>query len=494
CHSRKTTMAMCLVCIFVTASVLIVGTQACQVSVDRGTVRAHFETVKTRSNPTGKSIKIYYNIPYAAPPVGHLRFKPPQPISGFFRLTSNASKIVSCYQHTHILGRTADEAIWGNPQGRETPSEDCLYLNIWTPVGAYSGSVNYRLNAFGFLYLGIDGAQGNMGLLDQQFAINWVYRNIHKFGGDPSKITLFGTDSGAACVGLHLFSAESRKYVKRAILQSGSPLAPWALSTTDEAKKDAMWVAERTGCNRTLGNLQATLACLRAVSAADILKAVNYRTFQFAPVVDGRFLQEHPETTMNRVWLPYSLPDIIIGHNANEGATLLPSRHPILNLYNQPEFPRPYFRREDVMGWAVLEMGMDDDKANLFVNRFTPYTSFDTRYSHYCVLLSHMTNMEVVAVFGTPHAHSVDHRTLSLVYGHPHNNYTDTDRAVSTSMMKMWASFATSGTPGDWRWRPLMVSRYSRAFRFDISSRSQTNWWTWASLFRYGHGCDLIPK
>lgn len=96
-------------------------------------------------------------------------------------------------------------------------------------------SMQYRVASMGFLYLGTPDAPGNAGLFDQNLALRWVRDNIHHFGGDPKQVTLFGESAGAVSVSLHLLSALSRDLFQRAILESGSPTAPWAIISRDEA-------------------------------------------------------------------------------------------------------------------------------------------------------------------------------------------------------------------------------------------------------------------
>ncbi|RCN49662.1 Carboxylesterase [Ancylostoma caninum] len=156
-------------------------------------------------------------------------------------------------------------------------SEDCLYMNIFVPgkidptkrlavmVWVYGGgfwsgtstldvydgrilpveeniilvSMNYRVSMLGFLYLGRPEAPGNMGLWDQQLALKWVHKNIDVFGGDPSRIVLFGESAGAASVNMHMLSARSTPYFQmnfqRAIIQSGAATAPWSIEPRDVA-------------------------------------------------------------------------------------------------------------------------------------------------------------------------------------------------------------------------------------------------------------------
>ncbi|XP_026480237.1 venom carboxylesterase-6-like [Ctenocephalides felis] len=196
----------------------------------------------------------YLGIPYAEPPIGPLRFQSPKPISnpktGFVQARTLGDK---CFQESLIYSYAG--------------SEDCLYLNIFTPEtvnsanntkypvmfwihgGAFnqgSGSynffgpdyliregiilvtINYRLGVFGFLSAPEWDIHGNMGLKDQRLALKWVYDNIEKFGGDKDKITIAGESAGAASVHFLMMDNSTRKYYQRAILQSGTLLNPTA--------------------------------------------------------------------------------------------------------------------------------------------------------------------------------------------------------------------------------------------------------------------------
>ncbi|NWI68804.1 ACES Acetylcholinesterase, partial [Todus mexicanus] len=202
----------------------------------------------------------FLGIPYAQPPLGPLRFRPPRhppaPWPGVLDATAHRH---ACYQAVDTMFPGFGGSEMWNPN-REM-SEDCLYLNVWTPAlgrgggvpvlvwiyggGFYSGaasldvydgrylaaaegvvvvSMNYRVGALGFLALpGHPEAPGNVGLLDQRLALRWVQSNIAAFGGDPAAVTIFGESAGAASVGLHLLAPASRGLFRRAVLQSGSP-------------------------------------------------------------------------------------------------------------------------------------------------------------------------------------------------------------------------------------------------------------------------------
>ncbi|XP_028149429.2 venom carboxylesterase-6 isoform X1 [Diabrotica virgifera virgifera] len=202
----------------------------------------------------GISFYAFQQIPFAQPPIGSLRFKAPvpaEPWSGILDATKNDRL---CFQQTNMLG----------PGITPLQNEDCLYLNVYTPMdpskngslpvmfyiygggfvnGAnnfdYNGphylmeydviivNVNYRVGPFGFLSTGDTVIPGNNGLKDQLLGLKWVQENIEYFGGDKTKVTIFGESAGAASVTYQLMSQKSKGLFRAAIAQSGSILSPW---------------------------------------------------------------------------------------------------------------------------------------------------------------------------------------------------------------------------------------------------------------------------
>ncbi len=258
---------------------------------------------------TGKLVTEFLGIPFAEPPIGRLRFRKPEPKRAW-RTPLNASSLsASCVQSSDkYFGDFYGANMWN----ANTPtSEDCLYLNVFVPghidanarlavlVWIYGGgfwsgtatldiydgkifaaeenviivSMNYRVSVLGFIYLGREDAPGNMGLWDQLMAIRWVRSNIDVFGGDADSITLFGESAGAASVSMHMLSAHSTPYFRRAIVQSGSATAPWAIESREVALPRPVAMYEAMRCDGTNGNMShrdpdswnfdAVIACLR---------------------------------------------------------------------------------------------------------------------------------------------------------------------------------------------------------------------------------------
>ncbi|KAJ2951246.1 hypothetical protein O0L34_g5647 [Tuta absoluta] len=216
-------------------------------------------------NEYGGKFFSFKGIPYAQPPIRDLRFKAPQPVQSWKGVRSAKKHGNVCYQHDVMFLKSGQEG-----------SEDCLYLNVYTPDlnpseplpvmffihggGFMSGSgnddvygpkylikhnvilvtINYRLDIFGFLCLDSPDIPGNAGMKDQVAALHWVKNNISNFGGNPENITIFGESAGGASVTLHLVSPMSKGLFKRAISQSGAATSHWVLSQEPRERAKAL--------------------------------------------------------------------------------------------------------------------------------------------------------------------------------------------------------------------------------------------------------------
>ena len=329
------------------------------------TVSADGETLQGVSLDTHPSVAVFKGIPYAAPPVGELRWRPPAPHSPRQGVQAATEFGPACIQHPdHVpdwyryLAETFDQDPGLVPE-LEPVSEDCLNLNVWTanldgdepwPVmvwihgGAntsgspselpYDGanmnqkgvvvvSFNYRLNVFGFLAHTALTAEsdhdssGNYALLDQIAALQWIQRHIAAFGGDPERVTIFGESAGATNVAYLMSSPLARGLFQRALMQSGG----YAVSEfRDLADQEAIG----EGLVATLGVAESedVLATLRAADAQDLLHAAleGYSSWSSEPNVDGWVLEEAPARVFE-AGRQAPVP-LLIGFNSDEWTTL----------------------------------------------------------------------------------------------------------------------------------------------------------------------------
>ncbi|XP_056298967.1 acetylcholinesterase [Pseudoliparis swirei] len=485
-------------------------------------------TVQTRAGrvrgirmpvPDRSYVTAFLGIPFGEPPVGKRRFRPAEPKRGWSGVYEANAYPNACYQFvdTSFPGFQGSE-MW-NPN-REM-NEDCLYLNVWVPSsprphsltvmvwiyggGFYSGSssldvydgrylahsetvivvsMNYRIGAFGFLALhGSSEAPGNVGLLDQRMALQWVQDNIHSFGGNPKQVTIFGESAGGASVGFHILSPDSRPTFTRAILQSGVPNCPWSSVSPAEARRRATLLGKLVGC--TGCNDTEMVDCLRGKSPQELIDqewqvlplSALFR-FSFVPVVDGDVLPDNPEAMLSSG--NFKDTQILLGVNQDEGSYFL--------LYGAPGFSKDnesLISREDFLEGVKLsvphanDIGLEAvvlqytdwmDENNGVKNRdamddvvgdhnvICPLAHFARSYAQHSALKANSQGAVFLYLF--------DHRASNLawpewmgvihgyeiefVFGLPLEkrlNYTLEEEKLSKRMMRFWANFARTGNP-----------------------------------------------
>ena len=306
------------------------------------------------------SITAYYGIPYAAPPVGKLRWHEPMPAANWEGVRDCARPSAKCPQLGVEPGGFFEREFY---PVKEAMSEDCLYLNIWTPAqsteeklpvifwvhggafmtgyghsahfdgehfarqGVILVTINYRLNVFGWMVdkeLSAEsehGVSGNYGLLDQIYALKWVRRNIANFGGDPDRITIAGQSAGAACVQALCSSPLCRGDFAGAIFQSGGGID----ALPDMDYPPLAEVEAQMDITKSLG--VANIAEARALPAEELLarwlKTMPSKLIWRTPVIDGYVL---PKKSAQIVYddeaahVPY-----LIGFTAKEGIVTTPT-------------------------------------------------------------------------------------------------------------------------------------------------------------------------
>ncbi|HKQ05160.1 MAG TPA: carboxylesterase family protein [Blastocatellia bacterium] len=309
-------------------------------------------------------VRIFRGIPFAQPPVGDLRWKEPQPVKDW-QGVRQADKFGPRCMQAPIFG---DMGFRSNGM-----SEDCLYLNVWTPattgkerlpvlVYFYGGgfvagdgseprydgesmaakgivaiTVNYRLGVFGFLAHpeltkeSPHHASGNYALLDQSAALRWVRQNVAAFGGDPRRVTIAGESAGSASVSAQMVSPLSKDLIAGAIGESGSIIA--TLPPVPLAQ------AEQTGEKFAVGLGATSLAALRAMSTQQVFEAATQGGFasvgRFPITLDGYFFSEAPAATF-AAGRQAKVP-LLVGWNSEEmtGAALLRGKEPTPENYQK---------------------------------------------------------------------------------------------------------------------------------------------------------------
>jgi para-nitrobenzyl esterase len=295
----------------------LLAQDAVQAETDKGTIEGAYDAAS--------GLQTFFGIPFAKPPVGDLRWRAPQPMAPWKGVWA-----------TQKFGpRAVQTAVFGDMHARSNGmSEDCLYLNVWTPAKGntkarlpvllyyygggfvagdgseprYDGAsmakkgivvvtVNYRLNIFGFFAhpdLSKEApykASGNYGLLDQNAGLLWVQKNIAAFGGDPKKITIAGESAGSISVSAHMASPLSREIIAGAIGESGAAINPTLAPVS-------LVEAEKTGLDFATTAGYKSIAELRALSTEQIMRIYNdSKRFGFPSVIDGYFYTKTlPET------------------------------------------------------------------------------------------------------------------------------------------------------------------------------------------------------
>lgn len=425
----------------------------------------------------------YLGVPFAAAPVAGLRWRPPQPVAPWQGVLETVHAGPACAQPLPPPGSFYQKEFFLTS---ERQSEDCLYLNLWTPartpdeklpvmVWFYGGgfvqgsgslpsfngealahrgvvvvTINYRLGPLGFLAAPAldeespDHVSGNYGLLDMIAALRWVHNNVGGFGGDPDNVTIFGQSAGAFGVNAMMVSPLARGLFRRAIVESypmfgiGGPT-----QTLAQAEDGGQRFAASVGA--------ASLADLRMVASTDLVRAMdgNAIAFGLRPNVDGHVL-------------PHDLPDVIAAHQANgtalmigsnydEGTELLPATTPEgLSALEQRRFGA------EADGIARLYSGADKESATAAQDRMLADYVFAASareaqafaepgkpaYVYRFTRLAPGSDPIKVGAF-----HSAE---LAYVFGTQASidrPWSDRDRALSDQIEQYWTNFAKTGDP-----------------------------------------------
>jgi para-nitrobenzyl esterase len=425
-------------------------------------------------------VNAYLGLPYAAPPVGDLRWKAPEP----------PVKWEGVRDATQYGARCFPKQVFSDMSFQDKgPSEDCLYLNVFAPAnakakdklpvmfwihgGGYSAgsaseprhngdflptkgvvlvTINYRLGVFGFLATAdlakeAGGATGNYGLLDMVAALRWVKANIAGFGGDTDNVTIFGESAGSFAVSTLMAAPLPRGLFQKAIGESGGAFSnvPSTITLEDREKGDAEWAA-------SLG--AATIAELRAMPAEAVLEASRKSGApRFSPVVDGRLLTEP-------VWQTYAegkqahVP-LLAGWNRDENNSLASG----MTVEKWKGFAARNFgdRAEEFL---TLYPGASDEQAarsaiDYGSDAFIAFSTWQWVEAHRKTGDSpiYRYHFELAAPPSTfhPEATAFHSDDIEYVFGtldtRPGSQWRPEDRKLSDEMMSYWTNFARSGDP-----------------------------------------------
>ena len=432
-------------------------------------------------------VRTFKGIPYAAPPVGPLRWKPPQP-----EVPWAGVRPASDYGPRAMQGRIYDDMIFHD----DGPSEDCLYLNLWMPakpvqarlpvmvwihgggfaagssseprqdggnlskLGVLVVSLNYRMGIFGFFAHpeltaeSGSGSSGNYGLMDQVAALEWVRRNIAAFGGDPDNVTLFGESAGSESACALMASPRARGLFQRAIGESGAFFAGREpLKSRVEAEKaDVKFAEEAFGT--------ASLEALRTKPAEEILAAALKKPHEtFRPIIDGSVLPEdcRPAFAAGR----QSRVPLLAGWNRDEDSyhSFFKDSEPTLGNYlarvrarfgaDAPEFLKLYPAENDATARRAAQDWASDEERDFGMWQWLEAHLITGGSPVYRYEFDQTLPLPADAPPGTEAAapHAADIEFVFRVLSSRNLPWRPQDHAVSELMAAYWTNFAKTGNP-----------------------------------------------
>jgi para-nitrobenzyl esterase len=468
---RKPLLAALLAVVFTVAFISVRAAPAPAIRVDTGLLAG-----VTHSN----GVTSYKGIPFAAPPVGNLRWQPPQPVAHWTGIRRADHFGASCIQD-----EPGERLPWTKQFMTQGPiSEDCLFLNVWTAaksskehrpvmvwiygggfsegsssVDVYDGaalakngvvlvSMNYRVGMLGFLaYPGLTQesphhSSGNYGLLDQIAALQWVRQNIAAFGGDPNRVTIFGQSAGAISVADLMESPLAKGLFARAIAESGPGLIPQRMlgsATLADREKAGLKYAESKGAH--------SLAELRALPASDFVPTGGPSG---GPVADGWVLP----LTGNQ---PSSEVPLIVGFVAEDitlgGAGFGPAPKPSVSSYQEnarkkygdraATYLKLYPASSDAEAAEMQKTsGRDQARVSLDLWAADQVKKSARVYTYY---FDRVLPWPAHPEFGAFHSSELPYVFENLeIFRRP---WTPLDGWVSAEISSYWTNFAANGSP-----------------------------------------------
>ncbi|XP_018594885.2 carboxylesterase 3 [Scleropages formosus] len=474
------------------------------VTLKKGTLHGEYVTVKG----TKQVVEQYLGIPFAQAPVGALRLSAPQPPLSWEGVRDATQQPPLCLQNTDIIADIAKSA----NMNFSIPhvSEDCLYLNVYTPsdrsadeklpvmvwihggglimggavlfdgspLAAYQNVVmiviQYRLGILGFFSTGDEHAKGNWGFLDQIAALQWVQENIESFGGDPKSVTIFGESAGGMSVSLLMISPLSAGLFHKAIAQSG--IANVEITSRHNSSVLAKKVGNLAGCdNNTSEHL---VQCLRERTEEDFLKVIRTLTSfqqQLIPglTVDGHFMKKPVgEIFRSKEFLKVPLLLGVTNHEcgwiickimAPPGWEKGMDKQTVLSTVNHT-FPTAAGASKLIADEYIRDAKTPEDVRDAFTEMIgdmlfiipTLRVAIYYRDAGLPVYLYEFQHVPLSQVGKRPSFVKADHADdIAYVFGAPFWNahveivgpFSEEEAELSKNMMAYWANFARTGSP-----------------------------------------------
>lgn len=428
-------------------------------------------------------VNAFLGVPYAAPPVGEYRWRPPQPLTPWagVRRTTRFGASAWQLQDAKGFGPWTPEYVVQNDV-----SEDCLYLNIWSPdvspearlpvlvwihggaffqgsgsVPIYNGrelashgvvvvTINYRLGVFGFLahpdlaQQGDEAPLGNFGLQDQIAALKWVQSNIAAFGGDPQAVTIAGQSAGAMSVHMLVASPLAKGLFHRAIAQSGPPTLV-QITSSRQAQADGQQFLEELN--------QPSFAAMRESGVSDLTRTLSPAP-RFMPMVDGALIPAWPPQNSSAPCVN-DVP-MLVGQTSDENSGLDPhyaSDDPeafsgLMQRYfgaQAPQMSTTYlgansgnfsaaYRHASLDRWLGAHWSWWDHRSKTAASPTFAY------------LFDHVTPGPNSERYGAFHTSDVPY-VFAVLDAAPGRGFTEVDRSVSDTLSSYWLNFVKSGDP-----------------------------------------------
>jgi len=488
-HRLRRTCQSLSMSVLVSASSLAFAASGPQVTIDTGTLQGITQpgTAAVHSNTDA-----FKGIPFAAPPVGDLRWKAPQSVPAW-----SGIRMATQYGHDCMQKPFPSDAA---PLGTQ-PAEDCLVLNVWRPANLKAGakkpvmvwiygggyvnggaspsvydgsefarngivfvSFNYRVGRFGFFAHPAltqedpDGLHGNYGLMDQIAALQWVKRNITAFGGDPDNVTLFGESAGGRSVHVMLTSPLSQHLFQRAIIESGGGRSSVLgfrylnrdLAGLPSAETIGLKFAEKHGIH---GTDRHALARLRALPAETVTDGLNMMTMNdptyAGPIVDGKLITTDPANTY-KAGAGMNVPLMVGATNNDFGfPPVRKTMQEALSPFGADRYEQALKAYNPDGAYSPQEVAqfIASDQTMIEPARFAAIHAAKQSQPTYAFRFSYVADSMLKEwSAGAVHASEIPYvfNTVSARYG---QNLTAADAAMAQQVHQYWVNFAKTGNP-----------------------------------------------